>query len=101
VFSVDHNGKLTVASGGLTLTAGNLTVTAGDVDLSSGLTNYLSFNFSVTGEPSTGLTKGDVFLGFGNTTRPQIGICISTAANTVWYITADTSAFGSTTRNSA
>ena len=106
LFVVDHNGKLTLASGGLTLTSGALLVTAGDVTATAGdvvitgLANYLRFNFSVTTEPRTGLTKGDVFLGFGNTTRPQIGICISTAANTVWYITADTSSFGSTTRNS-
>ena len=107
VFVVDANGLLTIAAGGLTLTSGALLVTAGDVTATAGdvvitsPTNYLRFNFSVTAAPTTALTKGDVFLGFGNTTRPQIGICISTAANTIWYITADTSVFGSTTRNSA
>lgn len=106
LFVVDASGALTAAAGftvtagGLTVTAGDLTVTAGDIALSE-KTNYLRFSAGITSAPATGLTKGDVFLGFGNTTRPQIGICISTAGNTLWYITADTSVFGSTTRNSA
>jgi hypothetical protein len=106
LFVVDNTGALTaaagltVSAGGATVAVGDLTVTAGDVIITSG-TNYLRFSSGITSAPGTALTKGDVFLGFGNTTRPQIGICISTAANTLWYITADTSVFGSTTRNSA
>ena len=89
-----------VGAAGELSSTGDLTVTGGDIVLATS-TNYLRFPASIVAAPATALTKGDVFLGFGNTTRPQIGICISTAANTIWYITADTSAFGSTTRNSA
>lgn len=111
LFVVDNAGAITVGSsltvangvtvtaGGATITAGDLVVTAGDIELNS-KTNYLRFSAAITTAPTTGLTKGDVFVAFGHT-RPQIGICISTAANTLWYITADTSAFGKTTRNSA
>jgi hypothetical protein len=88
------------AAGAISASGGDLTVTSGDIVLGTA-TNYLRLPATITTAPITALTKGDIFLGFGNTTRPQIGICISTAANTLWYITADTSAWGATTRNSA
>lgn len=86
VFVVDASGNLTVA--GTAAFTGNLTF--------SGYANLVQ----KTTAPTTALTKGDVFIGLGHT-RPQIGVCISTAANTLWYITADTSAWGASTRNSA
>lgn len=52
-------------------------------------------NFATTA-PTTGLTKGDVFLSFVSST-PQIGIVSSSAANTIEYITADTKTAGRTT----
>lgn len=108
LFVVDNTGALTAAagltvtSGGLTVTAGGLTVTAGDIQATAGdvilktKTNYLRFSAGITTAPTTGLTKGDVFLAFGHT-WPQIGICTSTAANTIKYATALTNTFGVTT----
>ena len=57
---------------------------------------YLRFSTPVTTPPVTGLTEGDLFVGMGSST-PQIGICYSTAANSLRYITADTKTWGRTT----
>ena len=97
VFQTAGGGEVFVvgAAGELT-TTGDLTV-AGDVIVSGA--NYVRPQVATTA-PTTALTQGDIFVGLGHT-RPQIGICISTLANTLWYLTADTSVWGSTTRNSA
>lgn len=97
VFQTAGGGEVFVvgAAGELTVT-GALTITE-DVIISGA--NYIRPQIATTA-PTTALTKGDIFIGVGHT-RPQLGVCISTAANTLWYLTADTSVFGSTTRNSA
>ena len=46
--------------------------------------------------PTTGLTEGQLFLAM-NASTPQIGICYSTAANSIRYITAESKSFGRTT----
>ena len=67
------------------------------VDKDGGVTlaQYLNFT-KLTTAPTTGLTEGDVFLAM-NASTPQIGICYSTAANSIRYVTADTKTFGRTT----
>ena len=60
---------------------------------------YLRWSAGVSSAPTTGLTKGDMFVALGGgQTAAQIGICISTAANTLRYAQAVRSTFG---RNSA
>ena len=51
---------------------------------------------AVTTAPTTGLTDGDLFIAMAAGT-PQIGICYSTAANSIRYITAITKTFGRST----
>lgn len=46
--------------------------------------------------PTTGLTKGDFFIGF-NGSVPRIGICWSTGSNGVKYIRTRSKSFGSAT----
>lgn len=46
--------------------------------------------------PTTELIKGDFFIGF-NGSVPRIGICSSTAAQTVKYIRTRSKTFGSAT----
>jgi len=83
-FVVDVSGNTTIAG---TLTAtGALTVGGSGI---AGLT-------PLTTAPTTGLTEGQLFLAMA-TSVPQIGICYSTAANSVMYITALTKTFGRTT----
>ena len=60
---------------------------------------YLRWSAGVSSAPTTGLTKGDMFVALGGAqTAAQIGICISTAANTIRYAQAVYTTFG---RNSA
>ena len=82
----------TVGGGELFVVDASGNVTAGGTITS---TSYVNIPKKTTA-PTTGLTKGDIFLALGHT-HPQLGVCISTAANTLWYITADTTAFGATT----
>lgn len=46
-----------------------------------------------TTKPTTGLTKGEIFLLFHNST-PKIGICYSTAANGIKMVRARTKTLG-------
>ena len=56
----------------------------GDVNIIAGA--YLNLGSTVTTAPTTGLTKGDLFLHFAAASTPQLGACVSTAANTVKYM---------------
>ena len=76
-FVFDVNGKIT-AAGGVGITAGS----------------YLNIGSTVSTAPTTGLTKGDLFLFFSNSS-PQLAVCTSTAANTLKYISPfDTKTIG-------
>jgi hypothetical protein len=46
--------------------------------------------------PTTGLTKGDFFIGFLGSV-PRLGVCWSTAAQSVKYIRTRSKSFASTT----
>lgn len=74
-FVVSSAGALTVGS--TLAVGGNLTVTGNRIKMGSALTTA----------PTTGLTKGDIFVIFGGSTAtaPQIGVCISTATNELKY----------------
>ena len=48
----------------------------------------------LTTAPTTGLTKGEVFVVFPTADAPSIGVCISTAANTIKYVGGWTSTAG-------
>lgn len=64
----------------------------GDVNIAAGA--YLNLGSTVTTAPTTGLTKGDLFVAF-STSSPVLGICTSTAANTVKYLSPfDTKTLG-------
>ena len=49
-----------------------------------------------TAAPTTGLTKGDVFIGFQGSV-PRIGIVMSTAAQKIKYIRTRSASFASAT----
>jgi 1-aminocyclopropane-1-carboxylate deaminase/D-cysteine desulfhydrase-like pyridoxal-dependent ACC family enzyme len=87
-----HTEKFVVDKDGDVSIAGTLTV-AGELAMSAG--QYLQFA-AVTTAPTTGLTDGDLFIAMAAST-PQIGICYSTAANSIRYITPLTKTFGRTT----
>jgi len=77
--------------------AGELTV-AGAVDITA---NRLTFGAAVgtTTAPTTGLTKGEMFMVWSSATHPVLGMCVSTATQLVQYITgfnADTLGIAST-----
>lgn len=57
------------------------------------LYGYLAFKDQPTTAPTTGLTKGDVFVVNGSTNM-QLALCISTAANTLRYFVPNTVTFG-------
>lgn len=57
----------------------------GDVNIAAGA--YLNLSSAVTTAPSTGLTKGDIFLHFTQASTPQLGCCVSTAGQTIKYMT--------------
>ncbi len=60
---------------------------------------YLRWSAAVAAAPTTALTKGDMFVALGGgQTAAQIGVCISTAANTIRYAQVVRTTFG---RNSA
>lgn len=54
---------------------------------------HIGFANLATTAPTTGLTKGDLFVVNGSTNM-QIALCISTAANTLNYFQAVTTSFG-------
>ena len=83
-FVVDVSGNTTVA--GTLAVGGHLTVTG----------SYIKGPTALTTAPTTGLTDGWMFLAMAAST-PQIGICYSTAANSIRYITAITKTFGRST----
>lgn len=106
-FIVEEEGQVTCASaftvtaGGATITAGGVGVTAGDIHATAGDVivadgYYFRYSSPVTSAPGSGLTKGDFFIAMSSST-PQIGICFSTAGNSLRYITADTKTIGRTT----
>ena len=64
----------------------------GDLMLRAG--NYINLGATVTTAPTTGMVKGDVFIGFAGSV-PRIGICSSTAAQTIKYIRTRSKSFGS------
>ncbi len=66
---------------------------SGDVSMPAG--NYLNMGL-VTSAPTTGLTKGDLFIAFTVST-PKIGICYSTAANSIRYMATRSKSFASLT----
>lgn len=78
-FVIDVNGKVTAAGG-----------------VSIPVDKYLHWPSAVGTAPITGLTEGDMFVSV-STSTPQIGICYSTAANSIRYFTADTKTYGRTT----
>ncbi len=74
--------------------AGDLTI-SGDVDIAAG--KYLNLGSTVTTSPTTGLTKGDLFLVFSSS-APVLGACFSTLANGVKFLSPfDTKTLGRTT----
>jgi hypothetical protein len=83
-FYVDASGNI-VTTGNISAT-GTLTVTGNRIKLGSALTTA----------PTTGLTKGDMFVIFGGTTAtaPNIGVCVSTATQLIKYFGATTETLG-------
>ena len=55
---------------------------------------YLSHGTTITTAPTTGLLKGDWFIGF-NGSVPRLGVCSSTAAQTIKYIRTRSKSFAS------
>ena len=55
---------------------------------------YLSHSTLITTAPTTGLLKGDFFIGF-NGSVPRLGVCSSTAAQTIKYIRTRSKSFAS------
>jgi len=57
----------------------------------------MNLGSAITTKPTTGLTKGDVFMFFSNSS-PQLAVCTSTAAQTVKFISPfDTKTVGRAT----
>ena len=57
----------------------------------------LNLGSAITAKPTTGLTKGDVFMFFSNSS-PQLAVCTSTAGQTVKFISPfDTKTIGRAT----
>lgn len=79
LFYIDSNGQL--------VTAGGFQVNAGAYINFAGAT-------ALTTAPTTGLTKGDMFLVFASADNPNIAVCISTATNALKYFGGVTSTFG-------
>lgn len=78
LFYIDSAGQV-VASNGISVAAGQ----------------YINFGTgTVTTAPTTGLTKGDLFVAFKSADNPNIGVCISTATNAIKYFAAVTSTLG-------
>jgi hypothetical protein len=74
---------------------------SGEVTLGGGVTvpaaQYINWAATVTTAPTTGLTKGDMFVAFA-TSSPVLGICTSTAGKTLKYISPfDTKTLGRAT----
>lgn len=81
-----------VSSTGAITTAGELAANAG-IAVAAG--QYINFGTgTVTTAPTTGLTKGDLFVAFKSADNPNIGVCISTATNAIKYFSAVTSTLG-------
>ena len=55
----------------------------GDVHIKAG--SFLNLSSTFTTPVATGMTKGDLFLMF-STSKPVMGVCTSTAAQTIKYI---------------
>lgn len=75
--------------------SGNI-VTAGSITSTGAIAApKASLGSTYTTAPTTGLTKGDIFVVFpGAGTAPSLGICYSTATNAVRYATFNTETAG-------
>ena len=68
---------------GFAVSLNGTSVVYGDIRFSAG--GYMNLGAAVTTAPTTGLTKGDLVMIF-STSSPYLGVCTSTAANTLKYI---------------
>ena len=75
--------------------SGNI-VTTGTITSTGAVTApKVSLGAAYTVAPTTGLTKGDIFVVFaGAGTAPTLGVCYSTATNAVRYATFNTETAG-------
>lgn len=88
--------QVTAATDMLTLTritggTGDYLVTrddGGSEGISITAKNRIKWPVTPTTAPTTGLTKGEMFVIFGANSQPSLGICVSTAANTIKYVPA-------------
>lgn len=91
--AVPLNGAATVNG---VITFGSEPVFNAGISIPAG--GYIAVGSSVTTAPTTGLTKGDLFVQWKTSVLPTLGICTSTSGNTIQYITAfNTSTVGRTT----